>query len=65
MAPPPVGPVVGGVLALVGGIMSIFGPPAPPPPSEELLMARRIYERLDTVLANQNEMLAQMDDIDF
>jgi len=49
MAPPPAGPVIGGIMMLSGGLMTMF---APHEPSAELKAIKEVNKRLDTVIKN-------------
>ena len=50
LAPPPAGPIIGGVLMLAGGLMTIF---APHEPSAEELLLEKVLTKLDKVAENQ------------
>lgn len=54
LAPPPAGPIIGGVLMLAGGLMTIF---APHEPSAEELLLNEVLTKLDEVAENQELML--------
>jgi len=63
VAPGPIGLAIGGVLALAGGLMGIFGPKTPPAPSAELLELRKISKKLDEISRKIDKLQTSVDQV--